>query len=173
MPLIETIPLLTAVKTALQALCAPAATGEKPTLLFDLVDFYSERDFQGGLDQLLKSTAKRVCLIVPGGDNHSTQGTNANAVFLKRTTDFALLIADKSYKPGAVEAAFGGPETLGAIKAKDIVVRELTGKNLGFTGAALVPGTGSLLTAGNQDKARPFWIQQFSTFAGEDVVPVE
>ena len=168
--LIDTIPLLTAAKKALEALRHPDAPD---TPLFDLVDFYSEHDLEGGLTQLLKTTAKRVCLIVPGGDTHSTEGSNTSAVFLKRTTDFALLIADKSYKPGAVEAAFGGGETLGAINAKDIVVRALAGKSLGFPGAALVPGNGSLLTAGNQDKARPFWIQQFSTFAGDDVTPVE
>jgi len=167
MPLIDTIPLLTAIKTALQALCMPDAPDEK---LFDLVDFYSERDLEGGLTQLLKMTAKRVCLIVPGGDTHQMDGSPFNGVALKRTTDFALLIADKSYSPGVQKAAFGGNETLGAINAKDIVVRALGGKSLGFPGAALVPGNGSLLTAGNQDKARPFWIQQFSTFAGADVM---
>lgn len=164
--LIDTIKLLTAVKAHLQGLRMPDAP-DVP--IFDLVDFYNEQDVAGGLSKLIKPTAKRACLIVPQGDDYEQDNdTPYNMILLKRTTDFSLLLADFSYKPGAVEAIFGGAQTLGAINIKDIVVRELTGKTLGFRGVSFQPLSGSLLEVGGGDAARPCWIQAFTTPAGTE-----
>jgi hypothetical protein len=164
--LINTITLLEALKAHLQGLCMPNAQEQK---VFDFVDFYNEKDVDGGLTKLIKPTAKRVCLIVPGGDDYEQDNdTPFNVIFLKRTTDFSLLIADNSYKPGAVEAIFGGEKTTGAINIKDIVVRELTGKQLGFPEVSLQPMSGSLLEIGGKEGSRPCWIQSFTTPAGTE-----
>jgi hypothetical protein len=165
MPFVSTISILTAVRAHLRGLRMPDAPEEN---LFHVVEFYDQKDVAEGLARLFKATAKRACLVIPGGDDYDYEKPGDDGIVMaRRDTDFSLLITDKTYKPGMPAAVFGDNATFGILNLKEIVVEKLVAASLGLTGVCIRPGPGSLLEIGGAAEARPCWMQTFSTDAGD------
>lgn len=169
MSFIPTLDILSAMKVALLALQLPAtysAVADYPKA-FTTVETYRNENLLKALEDLF-AYDDRVALIVPAGDNHSnhTEGSN---IYSARTTDVVVLIADRDYSKSQAEL-IGGPEAVGVVALKDLVISAFFGQNLGLTGVALAPTDGQPLTLTDKERdeatGRDCWAQTFTTAAG-------
>jgi len=174
MPYVDTLRLLGAVKTALEALPHPdpvqAADGVK---LFERVDFHENKKLREALRDLT-IIKQRVAIIVPGGESFQNikEGRTIRSV---RACTFDLLIADRAWTKGGHEAVFGGDKNIGVLAMKDQVLNAfIENSQLGLPYVVLQPQDGAEIEiADDQVKdvpGRECYVLNYSTPAGEAVI---
>jgi hypothetical protein len=170
MSYVPTLSILAAVKAALEYIPHPTAAGEK---LFERVEYHDNKRLREALTDLV-IIKQRVALIVPGGDNYRTtqEGRTYRSV---RTSTFDLLIADRSWTRGGHEASFGGPQNIGVLAMKELVVAHLVRHaQLGLPHVVLQPEEGAHIDiADDQVKDSPgreCFVISYSTPAGEEII---
>lgn len=174
MAFVPTVDLVTALRDFLVALKVTDGA-EEP--LFERVGLFGANQLVAALKATFASE-RRVCFIVPGGDNYANQPAgSALMVFSQRTTSVALLIADQSME---VEARLvGNAHTVGILALKDRVVEALCASPLPFASLAFVPTQGEPMmieqngaNSGAGTLGRECWLQWLSTYAGAEKIGV-
>lgn len=143
--MIAALDILTALKTALSAVTLPSSSDAA----FDRVEYFSQPNLMTALQEL-RIFKKRVCLIVPDGDQyeHEYQGKVLVSRVVRRVI---LLLADQDYAVRQ-SAETGSSGTYGVISLDQRVIAALIGQNLGLGPSVLVRPTFSqpVLIAGNE-----------------------
>ena len=170
MSFIKTVPLLTAIKTYLEAL---TVASDDATLLFEEVVLFHTPEMGSAIKRLLLSQT-RICLIVPSGDDYQSTVT-AGYVHTTAELELELIFADRVWSTTQnTSALFGGGSNIGVVPMKDRVVESLTGADIGIPGVVLAPLAGSFVTVkDDQDPklkdspGRESYMSSWSTWAGE------
>ncbi len=129
----STLDILNALKTKLTALQITSGVAA-----FDRVEFFSQPNLIVALQEL-RIFKKRVCLIVPDGDQYEHE--HAGRVLVSKTVKrVILLLADQGYGKRQ-SAETGDSDTYGVIALDKAVIDLLIGQNLGFGPSVLVRPT--------------------------------
>jgi hypothetical protein len=163
MRFVPTGDILTRTREALAAL-----TGGGGAPLFDLVRLYGSTDLARAFADLLVTTEKRVCLVLPAGARFENL-REGRRLLTRKTVMLNLILCDTDRGTG-LDALFGGEGTPGVIALADAVGEALTGAGLGLPYVALEPVEGDDLEvfADNRpaDSGRKGWFQTWQTPAG-------
>ena len=165
---ISTESLLKGIKTALEGLrLPPTVEGADSIPAFEKVAIYGARDLSAAFADLL-IFEERVCLVIPAGDNYTTEW-EGRTVVTHQESDFVLLISDRTFG-SRIDALEGTAETPGVVALKDRVVSGLFGARLEIPGVSLVPVSGEPFKLSTFDKkeqeGRQCWSITFSTPSG-------
>jgi hypothetical protein len=164
---LSTLALLTAVKTDLSARHYSQPTPNDPAvlstdlskpLLFERVEFFSNKNLQQALQQL-RLMDNRICLLVPIGDDY-TNTIAGNTLTSQRATEFMLMLADRDFsiEAGKMTASFDTP---GILALKDLAVEALmqSKKIVSDRGTKFVvafqPGVGAVIQLEWEQKDTP------------------
>jgi hypothetical protein len=143
-------------------------TGADGAPLFEVARLYGSTDLARAFADLLVTTEKRVCLILPAGARFENI-REGRRLLVKKTVSFNLIICDTDRGTG-LDALFGGGGGPGVIALADAVSEALAGAQLGLPHVALEPLEGDDLEvfAGNDtaDSGRKGWFQAWQTPAG-------
>jgi hypothetical protein len=168
---VKTTDILTAMKAGLESLALPGTTtGEK---LFERVDYHENKRLRQALQDLV-IIKQRVAILVPGGDQYDNV-REGRSIRSARTSTFDLLLADRAWTKGGHEAVFGGPNNVGVLTMKDLVVDYFVANpQLGLPWVTLTPIEGAQIEiADDQVKDSPgreCYVLHYGTPAGEQTI---
>jgi hypothetical protein len=163
MNFVPTGKILTRLRDCVAALRDPAGAP-----LFEVVRLYGSTDLARAFADLLLTTEKRVCLILPAGARFENI-TEGRRLLTKKTVSLNLIICDTDRATG-LDALFGGEGTPGVIALADAVSDALAGAQLALPHVALEPVEGDDLEVfadeRPSDSGRKGWFQTWQTPAG-------
>lgn len=160
----STLDVLGSVKTHLAAMPFPGATdGEK---LFQLVDFAIDKNITAAVQQLY-AFKDRIALIIPTGDDFELKSSSGvNQASVVRTVTCDVLIADRDFLGGRA-AAFGGPNQIGALAMKDLVIARLATCGMRPIPIPVEANVVEISAEQKDSPGRQCWVVAYRFFAGE------
>jgi hypothetical protein len=172
---IKTADILDALKTKLAALQLPPAYSSVPDYpaLFQDVVVWADENLLAALEAMFVYSS-RVCIIVPGGDDHKSE-RRGDVLHVTRTSDVHLLIADRNFGQKNLGLIGQAGKNPGIIAMKDLVVEQITGPSINLSNVVFAPASGEQLhitSKERENESRDCWAQTFTTYAGAAKVAV-
>jgi hypothetical protein len=156
--------VLTAIKDALAAIPLDVEGDPSGEKLFEAVELYPNQQIGRALQSLLKTTAKRACLVVPMGVRRATtSGSGAISVTGVKSIEVAIVYSDQAYFKYEQLVTFGSDKNVGLLGFDDKIEAALTGQEISPLGAIVLGDSDPIyLTVAEQKDApgRQAWLVQ-------------